>query len=96
MKEAASELRRSDELSPDMSETLYALGKSTAVSDPPAAANAFLRITELEKATPLAAQAYLALAEIHRKQGKAELAAREMQEFRRIQASAPITPPAIH
>jgi tetratricopeptide (TPR) repeat protein len=89
MKEAASELRRSDKLSPDMPETLYALGKSTAVSDPAAAAKAFLRITELERATPLAAQAYLALAEIHRKQGKTELAAREMQEYRRIQASAP-------
>lgn len=94
MKEAASELRRSDDLGQDMSETLYALGKSTAVSDPPAAAKAFLRIIELEKATALAAQAYLALAEIHRKQGKTELAAREMQEYRRIKASAPITPPA--
>jgi tetratricopeptide (TPR) repeat protein len=95
MKEAASELRRSDNLSPDMSETLYALGKSTAVSDPAAAAKAFLRITELEKATPLAAQAYLALAGIHRKQGKTELAAREMQEYRRIEASAPSTGPTV-
>jgi tetratricopeptide (TPR) repeat protein len=90
MREAASELRRSDELNPDMSETLYAFGKSTAVSDPAAAAKAFFRITELEKATPLAAQAYLALAEIHRKQGKTELAAGEMQEYRRIQALAPV------
>ncbi len=96
MKEAARELLRSDDLSPDMPETLYALGKSTAVSDPSAAAKAFVRITEIEKATPLAAQAYLALAGIHRKQGKTEQAAQEMQEYRRIEVSIQVNRPATH
>jgi tetratricopeptide (TPR) repeat protein len=97
---AEEQFRGEVRLQPGNAEAAYRLGyallqqgKSTAVSDPPAAAKAFLRIIELEKATALAAQAYLALAEIHRKQGKTQLAAREMQEYRRIKASAPITPP---
>ena len=88
MKEAAEELRRSDSLRPDMPETLYALGRAVAVSDPNVAEHALRRVIELEKETPLAGQAYLALAGIHRKQGKTEQAAHEMQEYRRIQARA--------
>src|SRR6202041_1142127 len=88
MKEATEELKRSDLLSPDMPETLYALGRAAAVSDPDAAERALQRVIELEKDTPLAGQAYLALAQIHRRQGKTEQAARDLQEYRRIQALA--------
>jgi tetratricopeptide (TPR) repeat protein len=88
MKEAAEELKRSDVLSPGMPETLYALGKAAAASDPDAAEHALQRVIELEKDTPLAGQAYLALAQLHRKQGKTDQAARDMQDYRRIQALA--------
>jgi tetratricopeptide (TPR) repeat protein len=88
MKEATAELERSDSLRPDMPETLYALGRAAASSEPSVAEHAFTRVIELEKDTPLAAQAYLALAGIHRRQGKTDQAAREMQEYRRIEALA--------
>jgi tetratricopeptide (TPR) repeat protein len=86
MKEAAEELRRSDALRPDMPETLLALGKACAVSDPQTAERVLGRVVELEKESTLAAQAEFALAGIHRKLGKTDLAAREMQEFRRLQS----------
>jgi cytochrome c-type biogenesis protein CcmH/NrfG len=86
MQEAAQEFRRSNSLRPDMSETLYSLGRAVATTDPKEAENAFARVIELEKETPLAAQAYLALAAIHRKQGKPGDATHDMQEFRRIQS----------
>jgi hypothetical protein len=70
-----------------MPETLYSLGRATAVTDPSAAEHALLRVIEVEKDTSLAGKAYLALAGIHRKQGKTEQATREMQEVRRIQAA---------
>ena len=85
MKEAAAELKRSDSLHEDMSETLYALGRAEASSAPEDAERAFQRVIELEKGSPLAGQAYFALAGIHRKQGKTEQAAKEMEEYRRIQ-----------
>lgn len=88
MQEAAATLRRSDELRPDMAETLLALGKAAAVSDPTTAEQALDRVTELEKATSLAAQAYFTLATIHRKQGKTELATRETEQFRKLQAQS--------
>jgi tetratricopeptide (TPR) repeat protein len=86
MKEAVVELQRSDSLRGDMPETLYALGRAAASSEPSVAERALTRAIELEKDTPLAAQAYLALAGIHRRQGKMDQAAHEMQEYRRIQA----------
>ena len=86
MKEAVVELQRSDSLRGDMPETLYALGRAAASSEPSVAERALTRAIELEKDTPLAAQAYLALAGIHRRQGKTDQAAHEMQEYRRIQA----------
>jgi tetratricopeptide (TPR) repeat protein len=88
MKEAQTELQRSDSLRPDMSETLYALGRAAAANDPGVAEHAFTRVIELEKETPLAAQAYLALAGVHRRQGKPEQAAHDLQEYRRIQELA--------
>jgi outer membrane protein assembly factor BamD (BamD/ComL family) len=71
-----------------MPETLYALGRALAVSDPKAAEQALDRVIAVEKETPLAAQAYLLLASIHRRQEKSELAARDIEEYRRIQSSA--------
>jgi hypothetical protein len=88
MKEATDELKRSDLLRPGMPETLCALGRAAAISDPEVAEHALERVIELEKDTPLAGQAYLALAQIHRRQGKTEQAARDMQNYRRIQALA--------
>jgi len=86
MKEAAEELKRSDALSPDMPETLNALGKAAAISDPDVAEHALQRVIELEKQTPLVGQAFLVLAQIHRRQGKTEQAARDMENYRKIQA----------
>ena len=85
MKEAVQELQCSDSLRPNMSETLYALGRAAAAVNPNVAEQALLHVIELEKDTSLAGQAYLALADIHRKEGKTEQAAREMQEYSRIQ-----------
>jgi tetratricopeptide (TPR) repeat protein len=86
MKEAVAELQRSDSLRGDMPETLYALGRAAASSEPSVAERALTRVIDLEKDTPLAARSYLTLAGIHRRQGKTDQAAREMQEYRRIQA----------
>jgi tetratricopeptide (TPR) repeat protein len=86
MKEAAAELKRSDSLHPDMSETLYALGRAEASNAPGDAERPFQRVIELEKESALAGQAYFALAGIHRKQGRTEQAAKEMEEYRRILA----------
>jgi tetratricopeptide (TPR) repeat protein len=85
MQEAAEELHRSNLLRPDMPETLYSLGRATALSSPAEAELALRKLIEIEKETPLAGQAYLLLAEIHHRQGKAELATREMAAYRRIQ-----------
>jgi hypothetical protein len=69
-----------------MPETLYSLGKATAVGDPVSAEKSLNRVIELEKESPLAGQAYLLLAGIHRKQGKIALAEKEIQQFRQIQS----------
>jgi tetratricopeptide (TPR) repeat protein len=92
MKEAQTELQRSDTLHPDMPETLYALGRAAAIADPNVAEHALTRVIELEKETPLAAQAYLALAAVHRRQGQPEQTAHDLQEYRRIQALAARSP----
>jgi tetratricopeptide (TPR) repeat protein len=92
MKEAASELQRSNTLHPDMPETLYDLGRALSPTDPKAAEQVFTHVLALEKDTPLAGQTYLALAAIHRKMGNPDQAAHDMQQFRRIQAL--ITPPS--
>jgi tetratricopeptide (TPR) repeat protein len=85
MKEAVSELKRSDALHGDMSETLYALGRAEATSAAADAELALQRVIVLEKGSPLAGQAYFALAGIHRKQGNTEQAAKEMAMYHRIQ-----------
>jgi tetratricopeptide (TPR) repeat protein len=95
MKEAAEELRRSNALHPDMPETLYALGRACAVSDPVAAERALDRVVEMEKESQLAAEADFVLAGIHRREGKTGLAAREMQEFRRLKALDELRPKSV-
>ena len=92
MEGAAEELQRSNRLRPDMPETLYALGKASAVGNPKLAEQALNRVIAIEKDTQLAGTAYFVLAGIHRKQGKTELAAQEMQEFRRLHPAKPASP----
>jgi tetratricopeptide (TPR) repeat protein len=86
MNEAAKELERSNDLRPDMPETLYALGRACEISAPKTAERALDRVVAIEKQTPLAAQALLLLAGIHRRQGKTDLATDEIREYRRIQS----------
>lgn len=86
MKEAAKELERSNDLRPDMPETLYSLGRACEMSAPRAAERALDRVITIEKQTPLAAQAFLLLAGIHRREGKTGLATDEMREYRHIQS----------
>jgi tetratricopeptide (TPR) repeat protein len=82
--EAVKELHRADTLRPDMSDTLYALGKAAALTDDAATAErSWRRVITVEKQGPLAAQAHYALAGLYRKQGKVEEAEREMKEFHR-------------
>jgi tetratricopeptide (TPR) repeat protein len=84
--EALPELKRANELKPQMPETLYSLGKAAPLAgDSATAEKAWLKVIELEKNTSLAAQAYFGLAGLYRKQDKAEQARREMQEFQKLQ-----------
>ena len=88
---ALVELKRSNELKPDMTETLYSLGKAAGSSGEAAVAEkAWLRVIELEKNSALAGKAHFELAGLYRKQGKAAQAQKEMQAFQAIQTT--ITP----
>jgi len=90
--EALPELKRANELKPEMPETLYSLGKAASLAgDSATAEKSWLKVIEIEKSTSLAAQAHFGLAGLYRKQGKAEQARREMQEFRKLQNA--IEPP---
>src|SRR4029077_20607081 len=85
-RDALPELKRSNELKADMTETLYSLGKAASlVGESATAEKSWLKILELEKNTSLAAQAHFGLAGLYRKQGKAEQAQHEMQEFQKLQ-----------
>ena len=88
--DAKQELIRANALKPDMSETLYSLGKAASLEgDSALAEKSWNRLIELEKDTPLAAQAHFGLAALYRKQGKADQARREMEEFQRLQKAIP-------
>jgi tetratricopeptide (TPR) repeat protein len=90
--EALPELKRANELKPEMPETLYSLGKAASLAgDSATAEKAWLKVIELEKNTSLAAQAHFGLAALYRKQGKTEQARHEMQEFQKLQTT--IGPP---
>ncbi|MCU1296495.1 MAG: hypothetical protein JWO91_773 [Acidobacteriaceae bacterium] len=87
--DARTVLQHSDHLQTDMPETLYALGKASALDgDPAAAEKSWKKLLAIEKDTTLAGQAHFALAGLYRKQGKTGDAAKEMQEFQKLQASA--------
>jgi tetratricopeptide (TPR) repeat protein len=89
---AFPELKRANQLKPEMPETLYSLGKAASLAgDSATAEKAWLKVIELEKNTSLAAQAHFGLVGLYRKQGKAEQARREMQEFQKLQST--IGPP---
>jgi tetratricopeptide (TPR) repeat protein len=84
--EARVALERANRLKPDMPETLYSLGKAASLDgDVAAAEKAWLRVIELEKATPLAAQAHFGLAGLYRKQGNAAKSSAEMDAFQKLQ-----------
>ena len=86
--DALPELKRSNELKPDMPETLYSLGKAySLVGETAGAEKAWRKVIELEKNTSLAAQAHFGLAGVYRKQGKALQAQQEMQEFQKLQST---------
>jgi Flp pilus assembly protein TadD len=94
--EARVALEHSDHLEGEMPETLYALGKSSALDgDPAAAEKSWHKLLTVEKNTTLAGQAHFALAGLYRKQGKTAEAAKEMQEFQKLQATSnpPSSPP---
>jgi tetratricopeptide (TPR) repeat protein len=91
-REAFAELKRANELKPDMSETLYSLGKAASlVGENTIAEQSWVKVIELEKTTALAAQAHFGLAGLYRKQGKTEQAQNEMKEFQKLQST--IGPP---
>jgi tetratricopeptide (TPR) repeat protein len=86
--DALPELKRSNQLKPDMPETLYSLGKAASLDgDAATAERAWLKVVELEKNTSLAAQAHFGLAGLYRKQGKTAQAQHEMQEFQKLQST---------
>jgi tetratricopeptide (TPR) repeat protein len=90
--DALPELKRSNELKPEMPETLYSLGKAYSLAGETAEAEkAWRKVIDLEKNTSLAAQAHFGLAGVYRKQGKATQAQQEMQEFQKLQST--IGPP---
>ena len=65
------ELKRANELRPEMPETLYSLGKAALLGgDGSTAEQSWLKVVELEKDTALAAQSHFGLAGLYRKQGK--------------------------
>jgi Flp pilus assembly protein TadD len=84
--EARQELQRSDSLKPEMPETLYSLGKATALDgDPVLAEKSWTKLLAIERETSLAAQTHFGLATLYRKLGNAEKARHEMQEYQRLQ-----------
>jgi outer membrane protein assembly factor BamD (BamD/ComL family) len=71
----------------EMPETLYQLGKASAMDGDDTMAQKFWEhVLTLERNTPLAGQAHFGLAGIYRKQGKTADANREMEEFRKTQS----------
>jgi tetratricopeptide (TPR) repeat protein len=90
--DALVELKRSNELKPEMPETLYSLGKAASLAgENTVAERSWLKVIELEKNTSIAAQSYFALAGLHRKQGKLTQSQQEMQQFQKLQST--IGPP---
>jgi tetratricopeptide (TPR) repeat protein len=84
-KEALAELQRSDQLRPDMLDTLLDLGKAYLMEnqiDP--AEKAFRRILAIQDAGEVAAAAHLQLSQICHRKGLAEEAEQHLQRFREL------------
>jgi tetratricopeptide (TPR) repeat protein len=91
-RDALPELKRSNDLKPEMPETLYSLGKAASLDgDSATAEQAWVKVVALEKNTSLAAQAHFGLAGLYRKQGKTAQSQHEMHEFQKLQST--IGPP---
>ena len=86
--EALVELERADKLRPEMVETLYDLGKASALENhPDAAEKAWLEVIRLDAASELAASAHLQLSQLYRKQGKLAEADGHLQRYREMEKS---------
>ncbi len=81
--EALVDLKRADQLRPQMIETLYDLGKAYALENQSASAEkAWLEIVALDDTSPLAASAHMELSRLYRKEGKTAEADQQLQKFR--------------
>lgn len=93
--EAREQLIRANHLRPEISETLYALGKSFLLEgDAKHAEKSWLKLLSVEKDTDVAAQTHFAPSGMYRKQGKTAEADHETQEFQKLQNINLGQPPA--
>ncbi len=84
-REALAELRRSDQLRPDMLDTLLDLGKAYLMENQiEPAEKAFRRILALDDSGEIAGAAHLQLSQICRKLGRAEEAEQHLKRFREL------------
>jgi tetratricopeptide (TPR) repeat protein len=85
VREAMAELKRANELQPEMPETLLEFGKATAAAGEFASAEKLFRqILALEQRSELAEAAHFQLAQIYRRMGRATDADREMKLFQEL------------
>ena len=90
LNEAVQALEASDELAPDMPETLSDLGEAALQSgDAGSSEKSWTRLLAIEPTGPLAARAHFGLASVYRGQGKPAQAETEMQEFKRLSRPNP-------
>ena len=89
-REAVNELERSDQLRPQMVETLYDLGKAySAEKEPAKAEKAWLEVIALNDSCEQAASSHLRLSELYRKEGKGAEADKQLKRFREFQNGQP-------
>lgn len=84
-REALVELRRSDQLQPDMLDTLLDLGKAYLMENQiESAEKAFRRIVAINDADEIAAAAHLQLSQICRRLGRVDEAEEHLKKFREL------------
>jgi len=84
--EALAELERSNRLRPQMIETLFDLGRASALENrPDAAEKAWLEVVALGGTSDLAASARLQLSQLYRKEGKIAEADRQLERYRELE-----------
>jgi tetratricopeptide (TPR) repeat protein len=95
VREAIAELKRANELQPEMPETLLELGKATAAAEEfVVAEKLFRQILALEQRSELAGAAHFQLAQIYRRMGRAADSDREMKRFQELRRTQkPTIPP---